>query len=1401
KLVNMELSTLPRNAFNGIMNLQILRLDGNHFKYIPAEAFNGLDSLRTLRLDGNKFTEVPSGALNKLHNLEGLKLGSNFISSIPEGTFKNLKRLEILLLEENDISSIDDDAFQGLYAVEILEINANKLKHLPVALRDLPALVDLSLADNRIHSLPQYGFLGNQNLEKLLLKGNPIDSVDSKAFTRLPHLDTLVLSDVKDQTQFPDFNGTTSLTTLKMDRGNIERIPEDLCTKIPAIKSLDLHSNRIRIIPELSKCKQLYILNLGNNLIESLEGSLFKGLHKLQDLTISKNHIQMLPNDAFLGDLTSLEYIDLEDNEISHIEQEAFAPLGKLETLNLADNKFDILPTKGLEGIKILKTFGTNTLLDFPSSDHFPVAENLWLSYVYHCCDYINQNEEDKASPQLSEITTWLPASNWSHFPIIHDNTSVYNSSLYDYDKFLDEVMETFGTQEDYPAYPDDMPEDARLFFDNLKPQNNTHDIGNHKPQIKCFPHPTPFEPCNDLMGSWALRCGVWIVFFLALIGNATVLFVLTTARTKLDVPRFLICNLACADFFMGIYLGFLAIVDASTLGEFKKHGTRWQNSPGCIVAGFLGVLSSELSVFTLAVITLERFYAITHAMHLNKRLSLRHAAYVMTCGWGFALLLASMPIFGVSDYKRFAVCLPFDVDDPISKGYVGFILVFNSLAFFTIVMCYAKMYYAIRGSQAWNSNDSRIAKRMALLVFTDFGCWAPIALFSFTAAFDRYLITLEDAKFLTIFVLPLNSCVNPFLYAICTKQFKKDCVVFCKRLEETSISRGISRLTNRHNMSMSVGSSRRLSALNSFFASMDKRDSRSWSGGQCNVNDRHNNGRGSGGSRGSRGSLVLQNINNLQREADMENEAQHVQPSTPLCAQGPIVANGNAPPSKQTVLSDDFVQPVFCLGETRTPVPDKKGLSPDNLALSERRPSSFDKFLNPQQLLLSILKRKKEKEREVSEACKEDSVWVPREDTQESVGMFPLMPLGESPGGARRSCSPKSPSWTRRLKNATSPKLSTRSSCLKASSSDYELMLNPAENTQCSYQKMENILADNPSGGVTDNDHNSDYMNYNGEHAVCRNRSGRHNKYMNEPRKCAEYMNTPGIHDNCMNTCEPHKVELDTAKLPSCRKADCVNYGSYDASNMKHTGCYGNYENLGEQIQSKSIECVHHCKKDCDNTMCSKKSDSGDSGVGHLSQRNSDDNCSEEHDVMNNYIAQGISAIQENELLDDESFVAMETPCSLRSYCKDRRGRANRQSISLSSLNDPAGENFSNRSSGCSCSDILSSVPNLNIDCHDNQYDLGHHGNPGVPYANCNMLVHTDKSKIDLTPGLEFLHKARSNQKQNNYTYFLGNKDSFSDTVAMETTDKMSHDETQRECSEEESCNVRDNSETESSF
>lgn len=46
-----------------------------------------------------------------------------------------------------------------------------------------------------------------------------------------------------------------------------------------------------------------------------------------------------------------------------------------------------------------------------------------------------------------------------------------------------------------------------------------------------CSPEPDPFNPCEDLMGNWALRIAVWIVAIAALFGNAAVLLVLLSSR------------------------------------------------------------------------------------------------------------------------------------------------------------------------------------------------------------------------------------------------------------------------------------------------------------------------------------------------------------------------------------------------------------------------------------------------------------------------------------------------------------------------------------------------------------------------------------------------------------------------------------------------------------------------------------------------------------------------------------------------------------------------------------------------------------------------------------------------------------------------------------------------------
>ncbi|KAK3914592.1 Leucine-rich repeat-containing G-protein coupled receptor 5 [Frankliniella fusca] len=776
------------------------QLDQNEIAELPGALFESQGALRNLRLESNQLDAVPTRALQPLRSLEALNLGTNQLDAIRAGDFPQMDSLVILLLKRNQISYIDEKAFANLTSLRVLELDDNLLTHIPEALSHLTSLQELSVSGNRIKYIPEGALQKSPGLALLELKGNPLAGVHPRAFSFLPKLRKLILSDARDLTEFPSLNGTAALEILRLDRASLREVPASLCITCPKLKSLDMKSNKLTRVPELSACKELRVLDLASNGISSLEGRPFTGLRQLHDLLLSHNAIKSLPQDALDG-LTKLQVLDLEANGITYIHPEAFLAASALEDLNLGNNLFPGLPPAGLERLLHLKTFNNPNLRDFPAPAHFPRVQTLVLSYAYHCCPFL---------PLIpAEAPPKAPLHEAVLFPTDNEfDMSLWNSSLTDIWPQLQNLSDKFGTQinelwDSFGAdftYPGNLPAYVEEYFEE---QENRQQTQESTGRIQCLPLPGPFLPCQDLFDWWTLRCGVWVVFLLAMLGNGTVVFVLVFSRSKIDVPRFLVCNLAAADFFMGVYLGFLAVVDASTLGEFRMYAIPWQMSVGCQLAGFLGVLSAELSVYTLAVITLERNYAITHAMHLNKRLSLRHASYIMACGWAFALIMAVLPLFGVSDYRKFAICLPFETTTgPVSLAYVVFLMLINGVAFLILMGCYLKMYCAIRGSQAWNSNDSRIAKRMALLVFTDFLCWSPIAFFSLTAAFGLQLVSLEQAKVFTVFVLPLNSCCNPFLYAILTKQFKKDCVLICKAIEESRVTRGIGRCRHSSNFS-----------------------------------------------------------------------------------------------------------------------------------------------------------------------------------------------------------------------------------------------------------------------------------------------------------------------------------------------------------------------------------------------------------------------------------------------------------------------------------------------------------------------------------------------------------------------------------------------------------------------
>ncbi|XP_052040774.1 follicle-stimulating hormone receptor isoform X2 [Apodemus sylvaticus] len=551
------------------------------------------------------------------------------------------------------------------------------------------------------------------------------------------------------------FSGFRDLEKIEISQNDVlEVIEADVFSNLPKLHEIRIEkaNNLLYINPEafqhLPSLRYLLISNTG---IKHLPA-----VHKIQSLQkvllwLNKNGIQEIHNCAFNG--TQLDELNLSDNNnLEELPNDVFHGASGPVILDISRTKVYSLPNHGLENLKKLRARSTYHLKKLPSLDKFVTLIEASLTYPSHCCAFANWRRP------ISEL-----------HPIC--NKSISRQDIDDMTLAGDPRVSVIDAEPSYGKGSDTMYSE----FD--------YDLCNEVVDVTCSPKPDAFNPCEDIMGYNILRVLIWFISILAITGNTAVLVVLTTSQYKLTVPRFLMCNLAFADLCIGIYLLLIASVDIHTKSQYHNYAIDWQTGAGCDAAGFFTVFASELSVYTLTAITLERWHTITHAMQLECKVQLRHAASIMVVGWTFAFAAALFPIFGISSYMKVSICLPMDIDSPLSQLYVMALLVLNVLAFVVICGCYTHIYLTVRNPNiVSSSSDTKIAKRMATLIFTDFLCMAPISFFAISASLKVPLITVSKAKILLVLFYPINSCANPFLYAIFTKNFRRDFFVLMSK-------------------------------------------------------------------------------------------------------------------------------------------------------------------------------------------------------------------------------------------------------------------------------------------------------------------------------------------------------------------------------------------------------------------------------------------------------------------------------------------------------------------------------------------------------------------------------------------------------------------------------------------
>ncbi|CRK86654.1 CLUMA_CG000490, isoform A [Clunio marinus] len=325
------------------VDLETLDISHNHFVLLPANGFGILKRLKLLKINDNEISMLADKALNGLRTLQIVDLSSNKIVALPSELFKDPSQsLQEIHLQNNSISVLSPGLFSNLVQLQALDLSINQLTSSWInksTFKGLIRLVLLDLSSNKITKLESEMFSDLYTLQILNLRHNLLETIDADTFTSMSNLHKLLLSHNK--IKYLDaysLNGLTVLSLLSIDNNALNGISPEAFRNCSSLQILNLNGNELTKIPQaLKDMRLLRTLDLGENLITSLDEPGFSGLNKVYGLRLIGNQIENISRTAF-RELPELEILNLAKNQITYIERGTFEASPSIEAIRLDGN-------------------------------------------------------------------------------------------------------------------------------------------------------------------------------------------------------------------------------------------------------------------------------------------------------------------------------------------------------------------------------------------------------------------------------------------------------------------------------------------------------------------------------------------------------------------------------------------------------------------------------------------------------------------------------------------------------------------------------------------------------------------------------------------------------------------------------------------------------------------------------------------------------------------------------------------------------------------------------------------------------------------------------------------------------------------------------------------------------
>ncbi|KAB0801519.1 hypothetical protein PPYR_05873 [Photinus pyralis] len=551
------------------------------------------------------------------------------------------------------------------------------------------------------------------------------------------------------------------------------------------LKVLHLEGNTLQTIaPQVfaqqTNMERLFLMK--NNLQEIKRGS-FDGLINLLWIFLNHNHLTYLEMDAF-NDLRSLEWMDLSNNHLS-LENETFPPLPQLLELFLSNNNVSRVQGRTFSQLTNLELLCLkNNVIRFVSVNSFMKLKNLRELNLYG--NYLTQLP-NKLFDSLSSLGSLYLGQNPLYYLPRHLFYKMENLQSLNLDGIEIENIDLsiFSTTPNLKSVYF-----KKYFYCTFAPRVR-----------RCRPLSDGISSVDQLLAKPILRYAIWITCFVTCIGNAMVIYERMTSRDENKVLSLVIKNLAASDFIMGIYMVIIAGYDLKFRNIYNKVAHEWISSWPCTFAGVLAMVSSEVSVLLLVFMSVERFLIIAVPFGRFSSIDVKKCALILGCIWILGVGLAIIPVLQFYSSTKFyglnALCLPLHTTQAYHVGweYSAFIVLgINFVSLITITLVYCIMFISIlrtRSATTLPRKDYEFAIRFFFIVFTNGCCWFPSVLVNVLLLLGKE-ISGDLHAWLVVFILPINSAINPILYTFTTPKYRfnsKKVLVFFNMISQSQRS------------------------------------------------------------------------------------------------------------------------------------------------------------------------------------------------------------------------------------------------------------------------------------------------------------------------------------------------------------------------------------------------------------------------------------------------------------------------------------------------------------------------------------------------------------------------------------------------------------------------------------